>query len=93
VTYIRTYSVFKIECLITNIKIMLYKAQIRPVMTCLTHLGVCSGRSPFETAAPAEQFTTLLGTLTCTLVCKMHEAFKIPYGHDCINNYAARRQK
>jgi hypothetical protein len=47
--YIRIYSLFKSERLSTNIKLMLYKALIR------SHLGVCGGRSPLETAAPAKQ--------------------------------------
>jgi hypothetical protein len=32
-TYLRTYSLFKRECLSTNIKLTLYKAMIRSVMT------------------------------------------------------------
>jgi hypothetical protein len=32
-TYVRTYSLFKSECLSTNIKLALYNALIRSVMT------------------------------------------------------------
>jgi hypothetical protein len=32
-TFIRIYSLFKSECLSTNIKLTLHKALIRPVMT------------------------------------------------------------
>jgi hypothetical protein len=57
-TYVRTYPLFKIARLDTDIKLTLYKALVSSVMTyALSHLGACGGRSTLEIAAPAEQST------------------------------------
>jgi hypothetical protein len=50
-TYIRTYSIFKSKHLNANIKLIMYRALIRSIMTyCLSHLGVCGGQSFDESA-------------------------------------------
>jgi hypothetical protein len=56
-TYIGTYSIFKSKLLIANIKLIVYRALIRSIMTwpALPLLEVCGGRSFDETAALAEQ--------------------------------------
>jgi hypothetical protein len=85
-TYIRIYSLFKSGPLSKNIKLMLYKALIRSVMTyaCPT----------WEYAADAHlmklqrlqnRVLRAIGNLhRCTPVRELHVAFKIPYVYDYI---------
>jgi hypothetical protein len=56
IAFIRTYYLFKSELLSTNIKLTLYKALIRYIMTlCFPRLGICGKYPPAEIAAPAKQ--------------------------------------
>jgi hypothetical protein len=85
-TYIRNYSVFKCEPLTSNIKLMLSKALMGSVMTCLSHMGICDGRSPFEMQRLQNRVLCAVGYLDrCTPVRELHVACKIPYMYDYIN--------
>jgi hypothetical protein len=77
-TFIILYSLFKSERLSANIKLTLYKALVRSVVTC---------------ACPAWEFAAecyllklkrLQNRVLPTSVRYMHEAFQIPYAYDYI---------
>jgi hypothetical protein len=82
-TYLRTDSLFRNELLSTNIKLMLYNALIRSVMTsCLSRLGVTHA---LKLQRLQNRVLRAIGNLDrCTPVHKMHAALKIPYMHDYI---------
>jgi hypothetical protein len=53
-TFIRIYSLFKNECLSTNIKLTLHKALIRSVITCSPCLGISGRHLPLKIATPTK---------------------------------------
>jgi hypothetical protein len=87
-TYLRTYSLFESRSLSTNIKLTLYEALVRPVMTY-----VCP---TWEYAADAHRLKLqrlqnrvlrATGNLDkCTLVRELHVSLKIP----CLYDYKTK---
>jgi hypothetical protein len=80
-TYVRTYSLLRSKCLITNIKLALYKALIRSVMTYAypTWEYVADVRL-LKLQRLQNRVVRATGNIDrCTSVRKLHVAFKIPY--------------
>jgi hypothetical protein len=85
-TYIRTYSLFKSERLSTDIKLTLYKAIIRSVMTnaCPTSEYAADAHLLKLQRLQNKVFRAIGNLDRHTLVRKVRVAFKIPYVHDYI---------
>jgi hypothetical protein len=85
--YIKTYSLFKIGHLSTNIELTLYKALIRSVMThaCSTW-GYAADAHLLKLQRPQNRVRCAIGNLDrCTPVCILYMALKIPYMYNYIN--------
>jgi hypothetical protein len=92
-TYVRTYSLFKSGCLSTNIKLTLYKALSRLVMTyARPTLEYAADARLFQLQRLQNRILRAIGNLDrCTQVCELHMAFKITYVHDYITKLCRTR--
>jgi hypothetical protein len=92
-TYIKTYSMYKGKLLIANIKLIVYRALIRSIMT---H---ASPTWEFATDTHLMKLQRLQNRVLRTIgkldrrtpVCDLHLAFKIPYVYDYITKLCRRQ--
>jgi hypothetical protein len=79
-TFIRNYYLFKREHLSANIKLTLYKALIRSVMT-----HVRSALEPMKITTPEKQGSPAIRNFPrCIPVCDLHTTFNLLYIRDYI---------
>jgi hypothetical protein len=92
--YVRTCSLFKSGTLSTDIKIMLYKAQIRSVMTYTCPTWEYAASAHFlKLQRLHNRVLRAIGNLDrCTPVRGLHVDLKIPYMYDYVIS-AGLRQK
>jgi hypothetical protein len=85
-TYVRTYSLFKRVRLSTNIKLTLYKALIRSVMTYACPIWeYAAGTHLWKLQRLQNRVLRAIGNLDrCTRVSELHVVFIIPYVYDYI---------
>jgi hypothetical protein len=91
--YVRTYSIFRSGRLSTNVKLTLYKALIRSVMTyaCPTWAYAADARL-LELQRLQNRVLCPLGNLyRRTPFRELHVAFKIPYAYDCITKLCRKQ--
>jgi hypothetical protein len=94
-TYIRTYSLFKSKRLTANIKLIVYRALIRSILTyaCPTWEFVADTHL-WKLQRLQNRVLRAIGDLDRrTLVRDLHVAFKIPYVYDYITKLCGWQQK
>jgi hypothetical protein len=84
--YVRTYSLFKSGHLSTNIKLTLYKALIRSVMTyaCPTREYAADAHLLKLHCLQNRVLHATANLLRCIIACKLHMVFQTPYMYDRI---------
>jgi hypothetical protein len=94
-TYIRTYSIFRSKHLNANIKLIVYIAPIRSIMTyaCPTW-EFAEDTHLMKLQRLQNRVLRAIGNIDRrTPVRDLHLAFKIPYVYDYITKLCRRRQK
>jgi hypothetical protein len=82
-TYIRTYSIFKNKHLSANIKLIMYGALIRSIMTNACPTGeFVADTHLMKLQCCRIELSVLLVTYRHTPICDLHMVFKIPYMYD-----------
>jgi hypothetical protein len=93
--YARTYSLFKSGRLNTNIKLTLYNAMIRSVMTySWPTMEYAADTHLLKLQSLQNSVLRAVGNLDrCIPVRELHVAFKIPYVYDYITNLCRTQGK